>query len=234
MADILEKIPFSVYDFFAYLSSGAVLVATADYIWGLGLLSAKEVGPVLAVALVILAYVLGHIVAHFSSFLLEQLIVQRLLKGPAALLLGVEPRLRLFKWIFPNYHRQLAKNVQQRVRERAASRGCAADGEGLFQHVYPLVTQTERYQARLDDFRNQYGFARNVSFAFLISAIAISVAHWGSSKPLHPRWSVLAAIAGVSLFYRYLKFFRQYSYELLIRYSESPQITIAKEGDSKQ
>jgi hypothetical protein len=32
----MDKIPFSVYDFFAYLSSGAVLVATVDYVWGLG------------------------------------------------------------------------------------------------------------------------------------------------------------------------------------------------------
>ncbi len=223
MADDLEKVPFSVYDFFAYLCSGAVLVATADYIWGLGLLSAKDIGPVLAVALIILAYVLGHIVAHFSSFLFEQLIVHRLLKSPAALLLGAPPRVRLFRWMFPNYHRELAKNVQQRVKEQASGRGCTAEGEGLFQHAYPLVTQTERFQSRLDDFRNQYGFARNVSFAFLVSAIAIGAAHLWYPRPLRIRWGVLAAIAGASLFYRYLKFFRQYSYELFLRYSEIPE-----------
>ena len=85
----MDKIPFTVYDFFAYLSSGAVLVATADYIWGLGLLANKEVSPILGVALIILAYVTGHIIAHFSSWLLEQTIVHRVLKSPSVLLLGV-------------------------------------------------------------------------------------------------------------------------------------------------
>src|SRR5437763_290409 len=98
----MGKIPFSVCDFFAYLSSGAVLFMTADYIGGFGLLTAKEVGPVLAVALVILTYISGHVVAHFSSFFLEQMIVHRLLKSPAVLLLGDKPRLRMFKWLFAN------------------------------------------------------------------------------------------------------------------------------------
>ena len=68
----MDKIPFSVYDFFAYLSSGTVVLATVDYVWGLGVLERREVGPVLGIVLVILAYVSGHIVAQFSSFLFEQ------------------------------------------------------------------------------------------------------------------------------------------------------------------
>jgi len=71
----LDKIPFSVYDFFAYLSSGAVWVITTDYVLGTGLLRQKEISPVLGVALVIFAYVPGHIIAHFSSFILEYLVV---------------------------------------------------------------------------------------------------------------------------------------------------------------
>ena len=83
----MDKIPFSVYDFFAYLSSGTVLIITADYIWGLGLLSGKEVSPVLGVALVVLAYVTGQIIAQFSSLLMEQVVVHRVLKRPSSLLL---------------------------------------------------------------------------------------------------------------------------------------------------
>jgi hypothetical protein len=29
----VDKIPFSVYDFFAYLSSGSVILAALDYVW---------------------------------------------------------------------------------------------------------------------------------------------------------------------------------------------------------
>jgi hypothetical protein len=48
----MDKTPFSVYDFFAYLSSGAVLIATADYVWRGGLITRDKIGPVFAVALI--------------------------------------------------------------------------------------------------------------------------------------------------------------------------------------
>ena len=78
----MDKTPFSAYDFFAYLSSGAVLVATADYVMGTGLLMAKDIGPVLGVLLIIIAYVCGQIVAHFASSILEYVVVGRALKRP--------------------------------------------------------------------------------------------------------------------------------------------------------
>jgi hypothetical protein len=90
----------------------------------------------------------------------------------------------------------------------------------LFLHAYSIVTANERAQARLDDFRNQYGFARNMSFAFLVSAIAIGATHFYGTHPVRLRWFLLAAFASVSLFYRYLKFFHQFSYELFLRYAE--------------
>lgn len=219
----MDKIPFSVYDFFAYLSSGAVVLTTVDYVWGLGILERKEVGPVLSIALVILAYVTGHIVAQFSSFLFEHTIVKRVLQRPLALLLGAKPRWVVFAWVFPNFHRALPENTMRRIREQAAARNCSSEGEGLFLHAYSLVTASERAQARLDDFRNQYGFARNMSFAFLVSAIAIGATHLYGTHPVRLRWFLLTAFASVSLFYRYLKFFHQFSYELFLRYAELKQ-----------
>lgn len=217
----MDKTPFTVYDFFAYLSSGAVLVITADYTWGLGLLTRKEVNTVLGVVLIILAYVSGQMVAHFSSFLLEQNVVARLLKRPSTLLLGGKPGWAASRWIFPNYHRPLPELTQRRVREQASARGCSAEGEGLFLHAYSIVTGNDRLQARLDDFRNQYGFARNMALAFLLSAVTVTVARW-YGQPVRLRWAVLGTMAGATLFYRYLKFFRQFSYELFLRYAELP------------
>jgi hypothetical protein len=222
----VDKIPFSVYDFFAYLSSGTVLIITADYIWELNLLKNKDVSPVFGVALVVLAYVTGHVVAHFSSFLIEQIGVHRILKRPSALLFGEKPRLRLFKLIFPQFHRALPESTQQRVKQRAIAHGCTDTGEGLFLHAYAKATHDERIQKRLDEFRNQYGFARNMSFAFLISALAIFLAHWFGHHAVHIRWALLAAFGGITLLYRYLKFFRQFSYELFLRYAELPSAEI--------
>jgi len=62
---------------------------TADYVLGFGLLDRDKITPVLAVALTIFAYVCGHIVAHFSSFILEQTAVARLLQRPNAILTDV-------------------------------------------------------------------------------------------------------------------------------------------------
>lgn len=93
----MDKIPFSVYDFFAYLSSGAVLVATADYIWGLKLLSPPRRWRGARVALVIVTYVTGQAIAQFSSLFFEQIAVHRVLKRPSSLLMGATPRLRVFR-----------------------------------------------------------------------------------------------------------------------------------------
>ncbi len=218
----MNKIPFSVYDFFAYLSSGAVVLATVDYVWGLGVLEREKVGAALGIALVILAYVTGHIVAQFASWLLEHTIVKRVLQRPLSLLMGAKPRWVVFGWIFPNFHRALPEATRQRVKEQAAARNCAATGEALFLHAYSIVTMNERAQARLDDFRNQYGFARNMCFAFLVSAIVILVSNKYGTHPVRLRWALLAGFASLALFYRYLKFFHQYSYELLLRYAELP------------
>jgi hypothetical protein len=219
----VDKIPFSVYDFFAYLSSGSVWLVTLDYVLGMGLLEREKMSPVLGVVLVVFAYVCGHIVAHFSSFILEHLVIARFLKRPNAVLLGERPRWVVLKYVFPNYFRALPRQTQARVREQAEARSASATGEGLFLHAYPIVSSSASVQARLDDFRNQYGFARNMSLAFLTSCGAIIVAHHFGNHPVRYRWAFLAGAAGVALFYRYLKFFRQYSYELFLRYAELPR-----------
>jgi hypothetical protein len=227
-APSLDKIPFSVYDFFAYLSSGTILLATADYVMGLGLLQQDKVGPVFAVFLVVLAYVCGHIVAHFSSGLLEHVALGRILKRPNALLLGEAPR-RGFVWVFRNYCRPLPTATVERIKKQLESRGVSAMGEAAFLHAYALVTANTERQQRLDSFRNQYGFHRNMCFAFGVSAVAIAVAHLIGHHPVRWRWSILSAAVSVTLFYRYLKFFRQYSYELFLRYAEWPPSGTQKE-----
>ena len=216
----MDKIPFSVYDFFAYLPSGIVLIAIGDYVMHLGLAGREKVGSLMVVGLLVIAYVLGQVVAHLSSFIFEETLVARLLKKPSLILLGNGRYWKPFAWIFRNYFRTLPKTTQDRVREQAVRRGCSGAGEGLFLHMYAIVSTNDRIQARLDDFRNQYGFARNMSFAFLISTVAILAAHWTFNNTVLLRWAALTAVAATVLFYRYLKFFRQYSYELFLRYAE--------------
>ena len=95
--------------------------------------------------------------------------------------------------MFPNYHRALPAHVQQRVRDQAAARNCFAEGEGLFLHAYALVTKDERVQTRLDQFRNQYSFARNMSFAFIVATVSILIAHWHGPQLIRLRAVCLLA-----------------------------------------
>jgi hypothetical protein len=218
----LDKIPFSVYDFFAYLSSGVVIIAVADYILRLGLATRETVGPIFAVMLLVGAYVLGQVVAHLSSLLLEQTFVARFLQRPSFVLFGSRPRWRLLAWIFRNYFRALPTATQDRVKQQALRLEWSGEGEALFLHAYALVTANDRAQGRLDDFRNQYGFARNMSFAFLVGSMAILIAHLTFNKAALLEWAAVCAVTSIILLYRYLKFFRQYSYELFLRYAEMP------------
>lgn len=61
----MDKIPFTVYDFFAYLSSGTVWLVTADYLLNMGFLERDQVQPLLGVALIIFAYACGHVLRIF-------------------------------------------------------------------------------------------------------------------------------------------------------------------------
>ena len=168
----------------------------------------------------IFAYVAGQLVAHFSAFLLEQLVVARTLGRPTEILLGRPPRWKILRLIFPNYFRPLPENTQNRVKKQAEIQSGPISGEGLFLQAYAIVTSSPVVQARLDEFRNQYGFARNMSFAFLTSGMAILLAHQLGSHSVRLRWALISFLVGIGLFYRYLKFFRQYSYELFVRYAE--------------
>ena len=49
-------------------------------------------------------------------------------------------------------------------------------------------------EGRLDSFRNQYGFARNMAFALITSAIAILAARQLGDPFVHLRWALLASV----------------------------------------
>ncbi len=75
----MDKLPFTVYDFFAYLSSGSVLVATVDYVFGDKWVLKEHVPPAFALIMLFLSYVCGHAIASVSAPLLEALLVGRAL-----------------------------------------------------------------------------------------------------------------------------------------------------------
>lgn len=221
----MDRLPFTVYDFFAYLSSGFVVLAsiTAAFV---GYEPLKESpGFLLAVLFVVAAYVTGHIVANVSGDLIERRLVRKRLGMPTEHLLGsettgVRPKL------FPGFYSSLPSATQQRVFERAAERGFAGTGEALFFHCHALMKSDDAVQARLNTFLNLYGFCRNMTMALVIAAgtlgIGVAVGSADTGPDIGPGWWIVAALlAGVGMLYRYLKFLRQYGVELFTSYAET-------------
>ena len=170
-----------------------------------------------------------------AKFLFEDLIVHRALGSPTKNLLNPRPR-RLLNFFFPGFYKPLPSVT--RVRLAAKIKVLQLDGtdtEGVFLTIRyaPEVRASKSLIAKIDGFRDMYGFNRNVSFSLLFAAVCFTIAAYvkGSHLLIHSLMAMIKSsprlmfqyinfkYAGALLFYRYLKFFRQYSYELFNSYA---------------
>jgi predicted neutral ceramidase superfamily lipid hydrolase len=75
----------------------------------------------------------------------------------------------------------------------------------------------------LASFLNLYGFTRNVSMASLVVALVLAGATlFNDEVDVSELWAGagLALLVSVVMYFRYLKFYRQYSVELYVTYAE--------------
>jgi len=219
------KIPFSAYDFFGYLANGFVVICAWEYAFLDSALADREWKTGSAVFYLVLAYIVGHIVANISSYFLEHRVVRDWLKSPEETLF--EPQQKTWRsCFFPIFYRPFPAETQSRVLEVAMKNGFGKPSRGLFLHAHAIVKQDKVTMERLTSFLNLYGFCRNVCAALIISAIIlvigalIDVRHWEHIDNLKLAWAGGALVGGVGMFYRYLKFFRHYTMEVFNTYAE--------------
>jgi hypothetical protein len=220
----MNQLPFSVYDFFGYLASGAVVLAgcTAAFI-GYGPFE-KSPGLLIGFVLIITIYILGHIIANLAADLIERRLVRARLHSPTEILLGFYSPGGWETKLFPGYTNPLPSGVQDRVKELAAPR----TGESLFFHCHAVMKSDSVVQGRLGTFLNLYGFCRNMTLALLVVALSLGagmILGTAETGPdAGPGWWLAAALIGaLGMFYRYLKFYRQFGVELLTSYAEKDQ-----------
>lgn len=219
----MMRIPFATYDFFGYLASGFLLVIGMDMALGFPRVLGQNLTSVEVMALLLGVYVGGQLIATPSKAVLEDGLVEKILGRPNVNLFR-ERRPLIRGFLFPGFYKPLPSAVRERVLSRAGSEGVTDPGEALFLHVRysPEVRADEKLLGRLDTFLNLYGFARNLSFTSLVVGVALATrTGWPGTSALHRRYAATAIIVGVLLLYRYLKFFRQYSYELFNAYARS-------------
>lgn len=226
------KVPFSIYDFFGYLSSGYLILAALDIASGGAWLAKKEIPPLVLVLSLIVAYVVGHIAAHFAGGLLERGLVGRYLGASEEVLFGKHDAGRLKKAAFSGYYRPLPRETQQRVLRRAKEwAGIKVVGRGLFFHCHPLVLRIPIVAERLGTFLNIYGFCRNIAASLLLTSLILGLALVNgmptliSSIPMGNGFMLVTApmLAAIFMIYRYLTFYRNYTAEVLRAYAEAPE-----------
>jgi hypothetical protein len=84
--------PFTDYDFYAYLTSGMLLIAAFDYTFGGGVLVERTEWTVVQIVFwTAVAYLIGQLLAGPSAAVLEHGIASALLRPPLAVLLGLAP-----------------------------------------------------------------------------------------------------------------------------------------------
>jgi hypothetical protein len=225
----VNKIPFSVYDFFGYLASGFLLLVALDYgVGGLGLLG-QPPGLVVGLFWILVAYVLGHIVAHLSSTFLEEGVLRRVLGSPEDHLFE-ERKSGGWARLFPGNFKPFPKATQDRILQKAQRHSVPAPGRGFFFHCHPLVKRDQATLERLNSFLNLYGFCRNLSLALIL---AVPLLLYGALREFDYKtlqgingdrlaWAAVALVASIGMFYRYLKFFRHYTVEVFMTYAELP------------
>ena len=210
----MGSIPFTVYDFFSYLAVGGLWLLGVDYAFALGWILGKDLDPGRAIAWIIVSQLLGHVNSHWSSWLLETRSMRILGYPSTNFFASVTPR------FLRHYRAPLEKELGAAILEKYTRESRLHEqGESLFLFCFHTVKERDaRTYARLETFLNQYAFARNMSLALLVlGGVFVAAA---VLRDAHQFWALAAAclVTSITLFLRYLKFFRHYSLEVFMAF----------------
>lgn len=219
----MNTIPFDPYDFFGYLAAGLLVMVGMELIFGFPHVIGADLKLVDGGAVLLMAYVAGQLVSGPSRLLLETFIVGKLLNRPSVNLF--RKKRPWVRWLlFLGYYEPLPAVIGERVLAKARAAGIPGDGEALYLHVrFEAATlANERLMKKLDSFVSKYGFARNLAFTCFLLAVGFFIKDRVAPSPELLKYGLAAVVGGVLLFYRYLKFYRQNSYELFNTYAGRP------------
>lgn len=216
--------PFTDYDFYAYLASGGILLAVLDIAlngskilavsnWGFGQIALAVAG----------AYVLGHIIAMFAQTSLETSLIGKFFAKPMDIQLGItKPRLRekLLGQLVGRYYRPMNEVSCQRSLEKAAARlncetSAITEGEDVFLLGFKDSFSDEKLRHRIDGFRNQYGFCRNIAFVALVASALFSWVGYITTSQMHWIFAGISLIIFLAMFVRFIKFLATFQAEVI-------------------
>lgn len=181
--------------------------------------------PFVQVVLVVaLAYIVGQVAAIPSKACIEVLIAHKLL-GPPSINLVADNAPPIRSFFFPEYFEPLPTGTRKQVLEKARQDGCSGVGEELFLFIRfnPDIASNTAVIDRLNAFINQYGMHRNMCFTFLLIGLIATIDLTfilRTPDKVTTTIAVVSFVLALGLLYRFLKFYRQYSYEIFNIYGQ--------------
>jgi hypothetical protein len=215
--------PLTSYDFYAYLTAGMVTVAAYDHAFmGSALATRSDWTIVAGVFWAAIAYLVGQIIAIPAAAIFEHGVARKFLRSPSEIILGLKTMRRRERIIAlisgaREYGPLPDANRRCTIGKLAAALDIDADrvrGEAAFQCAFPHARGVADSATRLDNFLNQYGMCRNVSFAALLAAVMLWVGRGTVCDPKTNMLAIAALILSAGLFLRFMKFYAAYSREV--------------------
>ncbi len=216
--------PFTDYDFYAYLTSGALFLCVVDLAFNNAQLMARtEWTFVQAVVAIASAYVAGHILATLAQLVIETFALSKIVSKPIVLQLGYKkPNLveRVIGTLVGRYYEPLEETVQQRIKNSAHSALSKPEdqkvaAEEVFQAGFRNSFSVDGARPRIDSFLNQYGFCRNISFVGLLATGIVGWQAYNDDLPYEGLVLSVSALVFLGMFVRFVKFYASFQAEVI-------------------
>lgn len=226
--------PFTNYDFYGYLSSGLVMLCALDFWATGGQLILLDHWTFLQIAVAVaIAYVTGQVISIPASALLETVIARRILRPPTEVLLSDRQGLierTVGKFCIGRYYAPLPAAMREKILTKAEAQThlprarLLQNLEEIFQPASVWARQFDDVRTRMDDFRNQYGFNRNMAMTAFIAALFLLERFNRTSDDVAAVWMTFAFIVSAGMLVRFLKFYSCYAAEIFraYAYQEAP------------
>ncbi|MCG8097226.1 MAG: hypothetical protein JAZ17_26990 [Candidatus Thiodiazotropha endolucinida] len=219
--------PLTSYDFYSYLACGMVFLFGLDYWYSGGVYLLREWTVLQGVLAVALSYIIGQIIAIPASMILEHWLVRSVLRAPAKLLLSEDQsRLEGFieKYFIGRHYSPLPKNVISRIYIRAeeetglSHEDLRTDVNEVFAPALVNARKITEIRDRIDFFRNQYSFSRNVSFSAFLVFLLMSDSYFRSGVESSLGGMLFTFLISFGMLIRFIKFYSCSAAEVLRNY----------------
>jgi hypothetical protein len=205
--------PLTDYDTWACLTPGFLILATGDHILNYGWIWRETWTTTAAIFAIASAYIIGQTCSSIANLVIERGLAHRVLYPPSVVLIDKEAGRGWARALFRQYYRPLPAPAPDRILERARQAQIPGTGEAVFQWAYAAARENNNVSNKLSIFLNQYGMARNTSFAAFLCALGLTWSAW-NERPSDWWWAAAATLSAVTLLYRFLKNYRLFTAEI--------------------